>query len=102
MIFVGLSAIGFRNKFVARNTQHGIEDAGISDAAVPELGVDHKLTSGGHTQWSVVSGRWSVKETIGYWPLLLFLTTADLRVEADYTVLVAVADEGNAAIDIVL
>ena len=48
----------------------------------------------------MVSDQWSV--ATDHWPLLLFLAPADLHVEADNTVLVAVADEGNAAIDIVL
>ncbi len=47
MIFVGLGAVRFRDKFVAGNTKHGVEDARIGDAAVPELRVDHTLTSGG-------------------------------------------------------
>jgi len=47
MIFVSLGAVRFRDKFVTRNAKHGIEDARVRHAAGPELGVDHKLTSGG-------------------------------------------------------
>jgi hypothetical protein len=42
-----LGAVRFRDKFVTRNAKHGIEDARVRHAAGPELGVDHKLTSGG-------------------------------------------------------
>ncbi len=60
MVFVGLAAIRFRDKSVAGDAEHRIEDAGIRDAAIPELGVDHKLARGGrvgHELWPGVSGR---------------------------------------------
>ena len=41
MIFVGLGAIARGDEFVARDAQHGIEDARVGDAAGEELGVDH-------------------------------------------------------------
>ncbi|MEY2395515.1 MAG: hypothetical protein QOF94_1860 [Acidobacteriaceae bacterium] len=47
MIFVGLGTVGSRNKFVTGNAKHGLEDAGIGDAAVAELRTDHKLAGGG-------------------------------------------------------
>ena len=47
MVFVGLAAIRFGDKSMARNTKHRVEDARIRDAASPELGVHHELTRGG-------------------------------------------------------
>ena len=47
MIFVGLGAVRFRDKFVAGDAKHGVEDARVGNPTGPELGVDHKLTSGG-------------------------------------------------------
>jgi hypothetical protein len=37
MILIGLLTQLFRDKFVAWNAEHGIEDAGIGDAAGAEL-----------------------------------------------------------------
>jgi hypothetical protein len=59
MVFVGLAAIRFRDKSMAGDAEHSMQDPGIRDAAIPKLGVDHELTRGGrvgHEQWSVVSG----------------------------------------------
>src|SRR5580692_389219 len=47
MVFVGLATIGFRDKSIAGDAEHSMENAGIRDAAIPELGVDHELTRGG-------------------------------------------------------
>jgi len=59
MVFVGLAAIRFRDKSMAGDAEHSMQDPGIRDAAIPKLGVDHELTRGGrvgHEQWSAVSG----------------------------------------------
>jgi hypothetical protein len=47
MIFVGLGAVRFRDKFVAWDATHGIEDARVRNSTATELGVDHILTSSG-------------------------------------------------------
>jgi hypothetical protein len=63
MVFVGLAAIGFRDKSMTGHAEHSIEHTRIRDATVPELGVDHELTRGGGVrhessgQWSGVRGR---------------------------------------------
>jgi hypothetical protein len=41
VIFVGFGAIGPGYEFVTGDAEHGVEDAGIGDAAGAELGVDH-------------------------------------------------------------
>jgi hypothetical protein len=44
MILVGLGAMSLRDEFVARDAEHGLEDAGVGDTARSELGIDHVLT----------------------------------------------------------
>jgi hypothetical protein len=112
MILVGLASISFRDELMTRDREHDVEDTRVRDAASPELGIDHELTRGGrfgHERWPVVSGQRSVNKTTGcrplitgHRPLLSFPAVADAHVEADHPILVAVADEGNVAIHIVL
>jgi hypothetical protein len=47
MVFVGLGTIRFRDKSMAGDAEHSMQDPRIRDAAIPELGVDHELTRGG-------------------------------------------------------
>lgn len=58
MVFVSLGAEVFRNKLVARDAEHGVEDARVGDAAGAELGVEH-LLRGGHEE-AMVSDQFSV------------------------------------------
>jgi hypothetical protein len=58
MIFVGLRTVCFRDKFVPRYAKHGVKNARIGDAAIPELRIDHQSPSSGrirHKRW--FSGR---------------------------------------------
>jgi hypothetical protein len=77
---------------MTRNAEHRTEDTRVRDSAGSDLGIDHELTRGGrvrHEFWSC-------------FPSELLLATADAQIETYHSVLVAGADEGNVAIEIVL
>jgi len=75
MILIGLSAASLRNKFVTGYANHGVKNARIRDAAIPELRIDHQLASVGqvgHKQWSGTRGQGLrlYKKTIHRRPLI--------------------------------
>jgi hypothetical protein len=47
MILVSLASVSFKDEFVAGHPKHGLENARVSDASGPELGIDHELARGG-------------------------------------------------------
>lgn len=49
---------------MARDAEHGVEDARVEDAASAELGVDHESAGGGHEQWTVSNGPRPVKKEL--------------------------------------
>ncbi len=109
MVFIGLAAIRFRDKSMAGDAEHRIKDAWVGDAASPELGVDHELTSRGRVGhefqlsglgFQTPAGRlWSGD---GLRSLFLLFAVADAHVEADHAILVTGADDRNVTIHIVL
>ncbi len=50
VVVVSLSAVGFGDKFVARDAGHCRENALVADAALAELGLDHVVTAVGEVE----------------------------------------------------